>query len=116
MSMEITAKRLQQLRERKGWSKTFVAKKIGLKNMATYANYEYGKRQPDHEILVKIAELYEVSIDYLLGRSDNEKLTEEQQLQIDDRTRKVIETYMKLTEEHQFVMEEMINNLYKIQK
>lgn len=43
--------KLTNLREERGWSKTYVSKKLGLSNMQTYANYEYGSREPDLEIL-----------------------------------------------------------------
>lgn len=60
--------RLSALREQKGWSKTYVAKQIGLTSMQTYANYEYGRREPDFETTKKLANLFNVSTDYLLGR------------------------------------------------
>jgi len=34
-----------------------------------YKNYELGKREPNHEITVKIANYFGVSTDYLLGRN-----------------------------------------------
>ena len=71
MSRSILGKRLEILRENKGWTKSLVARKLGIKTVSTYANWEYGIRQPDNEMLVKIANLYSVSIDYLLGRTDN---------------------------------------------
>lgn len=67
MSIEL-GKRLEALRESKGWNKTYVSKKIGLKAMQTYANYEYGSREPDIETLKKLSNLYDVSVDYLLDR------------------------------------------------
>ncbi|PAD69903.1 transcriptional regulator, partial [Bacillus sp. 7586-K] len=51
-----TPKILENLREKKGWTKSLVAKKLGIKTVSTYANWEYGIRQPDNEMLVKIAE------------------------------------------------------------
>lgn len=36
-----------------------------------YQNYELMTREPKLEILIKIADLYEVSLDYLTGRIDN---------------------------------------------
>lgn len=66
-------KRLSNLREAKGWTKTYVAKKIGLNSLARYANYEYGTREPDNELLVKLANLYDVSTDYLLGNNETPK-------------------------------------------
>nr|WP_278771000.1 helix-turn-helix transcriptional regulator [Limosilactobacillus mucosae] len=64
--------RLSALREQKGWSKTYVAKQIGLTSMQTYANYEYGRREPDFETTKKLANLFNVSTDYLLGRDPRE--------------------------------------------
>lgn len=62
--------KLSNLRQERRWTKTYVAGKLG-KTLATYANYEYGIREPNIETLNKIASLYNVSIDYLLGRSEN---------------------------------------------
>lgn len=62
--------RLTHLRERRGWTKTYVANKLGIKTLSTYANYEYGLREPDKDTLVQIADLYDVSMDYLLGREE----------------------------------------------
>ncbi|TES56156.1 XRE family transcriptional regulator [Halalkalibacterium halodurans] len=67
----IIGKRLQMLREKEGWTKSLVAKKLNIKTVSTYANWEYGLRQPDNEMLVKIANLFDVTTDYLLGRTDN---------------------------------------------
>lgn len=63
--------RLTSLREDKGWSKTYVAKAIGLKSMQTYANWEYGRTEPDFQMLDKIADLFNVSTDYLLKGKNN---------------------------------------------
>lgn len=74
--------RLTNLRESRGWSKTYVAKAIGLSSMQTYANYEYGRREPDFNTVSKLASLFDVSADYLLGRksSDDKPLTKNQKL------------------------------------
>ena len=61
MSKELS-KKLESLRGSKGRSKTHVSKLIGISNMQTYANYEYGYRNPDLDILKKISGLYNVSI------------------------------------------------------
>lgn len=70
------SKKLTALRESRGWSKTYVAKMIGLTSMQTYANYEYGRREPDLETVNKLANLFNVSADSLLGRelTNDEKL------------------------------------------
>lgn len=74
MSNNLLAERMQFLREENGWTKTFVAKKIETKTLSTYANWEYGLREPDHQNLIKLADLYGVSTDYLLGRTENRKM------------------------------------------
>ncbi len=66
--MTVLSEKLTELREKRGWTKTNVAKKLGIKTMSTYANWEYGLREPDHATLLNIADMYEVSVDYLLGK------------------------------------------------
>ena len=103
--------RLSALREQKGWSKTYVAKQIGLTSMQTYANYEYGRREPDFETTKKLANLFNVSTDYLLGRDtkeDDEKpLTRNQKLiaysidpDISDEERRDIIEMVKIAMKH----------------
>lgn len=50
------------------------AKKIDVAR-TTYAMYEQGHREPDYETLQRIADYYDVTIDYLLGRSENPRMT-----------------------------------------
>ena len=38
----------------------------------TYVNYEKGLREPTSEVLIQIADFFDVTIDYLLGRSNNQ--------------------------------------------
>lgn len=68
--MSELSKRLTRLRENKGWTKTHVAQKLGIKTLSTYANYEYGLREPDNATLLRIADLYGVTVDYLLGNDE----------------------------------------------
>lgn len=75
--MQKLAERLTILREEHEWTKTYVAKQLGLKNLGTYANWEYGTREPDNEMLTKIAQLYNVSTDYLLGLSEDRFLNDD---------------------------------------
>lgn len=73
--MDSFASRLTNLREGRNWSKTDAAKQLGIPR-TTYYNYEYGKREPDFDTLKKIAALYHVSIDYLLGKNNKAKSTD----------------------------------------
>ena len=58
---------LKQLREKSGKSMSSIADSLGIPK-GTYASYEYGKREPNIEMLTKISKFYDVSIDYILGR------------------------------------------------
>ena len=42
-------------------------------NRRTYSSYEVGSRSIPVEILGKIADIFDTSIDYLVGRTDNKK-------------------------------------------
>lgn len=61
--------RLKQLRIENNFLQKEIAQKLKITTSA-YGFYEQGKRTPDAETLNKIAELYNVSIDYLLGRTN----------------------------------------------
>ncbi len=41
-----------------------------------YQNYKLATREPNLEILVRIANVYHVSIDYLVGRTDNKSVNQ----------------------------------------
>lgn len=62
----LLTERLINLRERNNWSKTLVAQKLNL-NARTYMAYENEEHQPDIKTLIDIANLYNVSLDYLVG-------------------------------------------------
>lgn len=68
MPMTITAKRLRELREKKQVSQDDVSKFLGVER-TTYTSYESGRSRPVR-VLNKLAEYYNVSIDYLLGLAD----------------------------------------------
>lgn len=63
-------KRLSQLRKSHKLSQYDLADRLSF-SRGQIANYEQGQRQPDYETLKKIADFFEVSIDYLLGRTDD---------------------------------------------
>lgn len=61
--------RLREQRKNKHLSQEQVAECIGV-TKSTISAYENDLRQPSYEILLKLANLYCVSTDYLLGRTD----------------------------------------------
>lgn len=65
-------KNLRKLRKEKNISMKKLGEDINVAE-STISLYETGKREPDYETLKKIAEYFDVSIDYLLGRVDVRK-------------------------------------------
>ena len=64
--------RLVKLRKEKRKTQDEIAKIIGVTRPA-YTAYERGNRTPDYDILEALADYFEVSTDYLLGRTDQVK-------------------------------------------
>lgn len=63
-------KRLASRRQEQGLTQHELAERIGISRGAL-SLYELGKRNPDFETLEKIAQILNVSTDYLLGRTDD---------------------------------------------
>lgn len=68
--MSTLGQRLRKARENKGWSQTYVCKKLGISN-STLSGYERDYREPDADMITTLANLYDVSTDYLLGKTNN---------------------------------------------
>ncbi len=64
--------RLKQLRKEHGISQLKLAMDLST-NQNTISRYETGEREADYKTLIKIADYFDVSIDYLLERTDNPK-------------------------------------------
>ncbi|TBL70854.1 helix-turn-helix domain-containing protein [Paenibacillus thalictri] len=62
--------RILQLREQRQLTQKELAHAIGI-SRATLSHYENNRRQPDLDTLNKIAEYFEVSVDYLVGMSED---------------------------------------------
>lgn len=67
---KIFQERLRLLRNEKGVSQKQVAENLGITEVG-YQNYEVGRRKPNFDIIPAIADFFNVSLDYLFGRSDN---------------------------------------------
>ena len=65
------SERLKNLRKQAHLTQVDVAEKLGISQQA-YASWERGVKKPTQENLVKIAQILKVSIDYLVGNSDED--------------------------------------------
>ena len=73
------AMRLKKLREQKRLNQTELANLLKVSN-GSITKWERGDRQPDYETLENIADTFNVTIDYLLGRSDSKQEFNESQM------------------------------------
>lgn len=64
--------RLRDLREDMDYTQDQLVKILNM-HKTTYTNYEQGKREPPFELIIKLAKLYNVSIDYIAGITDEPK-------------------------------------------
>ena len=60
--------RLKELRESKGLNMKETAKLLSIP-YTTYVNYEKELREPTSEVLILLADFFETSVDYLVGRT-----------------------------------------------
>lgn len=69
MDTNITCRRIIDLREKRDWSQTKLASELGI-SKSTMSKIENGSRKLSTEELDKLSDIFNVTADYLLGRSD----------------------------------------------
>lgn len=65
--------RLKELRKKKGISQLRLATELNT-TQNTISRYETGEREPGIDELIKIADFFNVSVDFLIGRTENPKM------------------------------------------
>ncbi len=70
--MKKTYTRIRDLREDRDMTQTEMGKILSC-SQRVYSNYERGELDIPTDILIKLADFHEVSVDYILGRTDNPK-------------------------------------------
>lgn len=60
---------LKKIRELRGKKQKQAAQDLGI-GISTFSQYETGKREPDNKTLIKLADYFDCSTDFLLGRVD----------------------------------------------
>ena len=70
--MTTFGERLAQLRKERGVTQKQIAELLGVAHR-TAQHYEYMEREPSIEQLTKLADFFNVSVDFLIGRTDNPK-------------------------------------------
>ena len=65
--------RFKETRIKRGLTQKQLADSLEISNIAIQ-NYESQRRKPSYDILIALADCLDVSIDYLVGRTDNPKI------------------------------------------
>ena len=110
--MSVFSERLTEMRKQKGYTQKHLAELLGIS--PTRLNYwEKGKREPDVVNILEIAKTLEVSIDYLIGNSDNpQQQIIDILLQVEDKIKKqLVADYDRLTYAGQQKVREYIADL-----
>ena len=70
---DIMQNRLKELRKSKGYTQVSLQMQTGIEQ-ALLSKFENGERVPPTETLLRLAEFYGVSLDYILCRTDNPEI------------------------------------------
>lgn len=123
-------KQLKALRMNSKKSQTEVCNSLNIEQ-STLANYENDKRIPKIDILIKIANYYNVSVDYLLGRTENQNISTDYQLKTEqinhisneqviksmcEKEEKLIVAFRQLDDDNQDIIIGEIKKILKEQK
>lgn len=73
--------RLIELRKQQNLTQQDMARILGISRQA-YSNYELGNREADYATLKKIANYFDVTVDYLLGESDIPRRTTDADIKV----------------------------------
>ena len=90
--------RFFELRSEKGISQREIAKLFGI-SQATYNNWENGRTQPSIEQLIALAKFYDVSVDYLIGNSDDAGIINYDKPQLSDEEIQLLRAFRPLPRE-----------------
>ncbi|MBD8075704.1 MULTISPECIES: helix-turn-helix domain-containing protein [Bacillus cereus group] len=113
--MTILGQRIKDSRKKRGLTQDGLALKIKEKmntetkmNKTTISNYETGYSSPSNELLVVISDVLSVSVDFLLGRSDDPELNAVQYTELRKEFNELIDALEKMPKEKQDMLLEMM--------
>lgn len=109
--------RIKELRKQNGMTQASLAKVLKVSDR-TVGFYETGGRDPDTDTLIKLADFFDVSVDYLLGRSDirnfNYKLKNESPSVVLDEKHEFNEKFPPEAKRDMKIIEEFIVYKYRL--
>ena len=111
----MSSSRIKELRKQNGYTQVELAEKLGV-GLSTIAMWETGKRTPSFKLLNDLSDLFDKTIDYILGYSDDDrsmKRSDEEIEQlgrwvIEEDCRKLIKDYMSLDDFGKAAVENLV--------
>ncbi len=100
--------RLKQLRENKKLTQLNLGMELGL-SQETISGYETGKAVPPADVLVKLADIFDASIDYILERTDVKSTLRTEELSKEESD--ILLIYRKQNDERKACIHEMLTGL-----
>lgn len=105
-------KRIRDLREDSDFTQTQLGQKLNM-SQSQYQKYESGLRTPPIDILIQLANIYGVSLDYIVERTNYKKVVTTEIM--NQKNNQLIEYYSRLSSENQaFILGKMVE-LYREQ-
>lgn len=71
--MSAFVEKLKENRIRIGYTQKDLATRLGM-SITTYASYEQGRSEPSMDVLIKIANTFGCSVDYIIGRESEDSM------------------------------------------
>lgn len=105
-------RRIRDLREDSDLTQDALCKELNM-HKTTYTNYEQGKHTVPLDFAVILADYYNVSLDYIAGRSDIPKATTNSDFTADEEL--IIKLFLRLNERNKGKAEQFLEQLYDSQ-
>lgn len=105
--------RIRDLREDMDLTQGELCEKLQM-HKTTYTNYEQGKHTVPLDFALTIADFYDVSIDYIAGRTQFKHSMYREALSEDEQ--RLLEQYRKLSERNKGRVDQFVDQLYEKQK
>lgn len=96
---------LKELRTKKGWTQATLSSKLNV-SPSTIGMWEQGRREPAYDFLTRIADIFGVSTDYLLGRRDKNYT-----MSLSDEQMDLLNDYDSLGEDGQSLLKGLMTSL-----
>ena len=103
-------KKLKMLRKKAGLTQANLAKKLGI-SPSSVGMYEQGRREPDSAMLIRIADLFNVSVDYLIDFKKGKKKRDKNIDEIADKIEFIIRNKEYLKNKKTVISTETINSI-----